>query len=245
MMKITGLSQLFKWENLHNWWLTKYFFAPLYIHSHDKCTWGEFCFKLMQGGSLVTITNAFGFICSEYLCVGWVHTATAVPHNFMHRIKSAWVRIPHSPGNDGEKEEQNLLYCDIACVMVGCNCLSEHCQPLMVLTAMCCPSFFYKSVCLWGRSTSSACVCLCTCVCLCSSSQPWTITDMGECGTVRYAMLVDSQVNIQYNRPSLKNSVWFSQIRQLECQWSIDFCAFIIWMVSTDDKGGGHSLFLF
>ncbi len=31
MMKITGLSHLFKWENLHNWWLTKYFFAPPYI----------------------------------------------------------------------------------------------------------------------------------------------------------------------------------------------------------------------
>ncbi len=30
MMKITGFSHLFKWENLHNWWLTKYFFAPLY-----------------------------------------------------------------------------------------------------------------------------------------------------------------------------------------------------------------------
>ncbi len=34
MMKITGLSHLFKWENLHNWWLTKYFFAPLYITLH-------------------------------------------------------------------------------------------------------------------------------------------------------------------------------------------------------------------
>ncbi len=32
MMKMTGLSRLFKWENLHNWWLTKYFFAPLYIY---------------------------------------------------------------------------------------------------------------------------------------------------------------------------------------------------------------------
>ena len=31
MMKITGLSHLFKWENLHHWWLTKYVFAPLYI----------------------------------------------------------------------------------------------------------------------------------------------------------------------------------------------------------------------
>ncbi len=33
MMKIAGLSHLFKWENLHNWWLTKYFFAPLYLNS--------------------------------------------------------------------------------------------------------------------------------------------------------------------------------------------------------------------
>ncbi len=31
MMKITGLSHLFKWENLHSWWLIKYFFAPLYV----------------------------------------------------------------------------------------------------------------------------------------------------------------------------------------------------------------------
>ncbi len=36
MMKITGLSHLFKWENLHNWWLTKYFFAPLYIQTYRK-----------------------------------------------------------------------------------------------------------------------------------------------------------------------------------------------------------------
>ncbi len=35
MMKITGLSHLFKWENLHNWWLTKYFFAPLYMCLSD------------------------------------------------------------------------------------------------------------------------------------------------------------------------------------------------------------------
>ncbi len=31
MMKMTGLSHLFNWEHLHNWWLTKYFFAPLYL----------------------------------------------------------------------------------------------------------------------------------------------------------------------------------------------------------------------
>ncbi len=40
MMKITGLSHLFKWENLHNWWLTKYFFAPLYTN----WTW-SLCFS--------------------------------------------------------------------------------------------------------------------------------------------------------------------------------------------------------
>ncbi len=37
MMKMTGLSHLFKWENLHNWWLTKYFFAPLYIAEAGGC----------------------------------------------------------------------------------------------------------------------------------------------------------------------------------------------------------------
>ncbi len=37
MMKMTGLSHLFKWENLHNWWLTKYFFAPLYISRFFSC----------------------------------------------------------------------------------------------------------------------------------------------------------------------------------------------------------------
>ncbi len=50
MMKITGLSHLFKWENLHNWWLTKYFFAPLYLclvrmpawESHSFLDWGAF-----------------------------------------------------------------------------------------------------------------------------------------------------------------------------------------------------------
>ncbi len=40
MMKITGLSHLFKWENLHNWWLTKYFFAPLCIYIYILNTSG-------------------------------------------------------------------------------------------------------------------------------------------------------------------------------------------------------------
>jgi hypothetical protein len=41
MMKITGLSHLFKWENLHNWWLTKYFVAPLYVLCVPVCTLPE------------------------------------------------------------------------------------------------------------------------------------------------------------------------------------------------------------
>ncbi len=41
MMKITALSHLFKWENLHNWWLTKYFFAPLYIYISFKVSKSE------------------------------------------------------------------------------------------------------------------------------------------------------------------------------------------------------------
>ncbi len=39
MMKITGLSHLFLWENLHNWWLTKYFFAPLFIYIYHMGVW--------------------------------------------------------------------------------------------------------------------------------------------------------------------------------------------------------------
>ncbi len=43
MMKITGLSHLFKRENLHNWWLTKYFFAPLYFPLSNR-----FLYKIMR-----------------------------------------------------------------------------------------------------------------------------------------------------------------------------------------------------
>ncbi len=50
MMKITGLSHLFKWENLHNWWLTKYFFAPLYFaffwFNHDQIC-SRYCIKFI------------------------------------------------------------------------------------------------------------------------------------------------------------------------------------------------------
>ncbi len=47
MMKITGLSHLFKWENLHNWWLTKYFFAPLYIFVFCHMSVLETCYNFL------------------------------------------------------------------------------------------------------------------------------------------------------------------------------------------------------
>ncbi len=50
MMKITGLSHLFKWENLHNWWLTKYFFAPLYIRGTAQV--GTFVDKVREVGPI-------------------------------------------------------------------------------------------------------------------------------------------------------------------------------------------------
>ncbi len=61
-MKITGLSHLFKWENLHNWWLTKYFFAPLYISyalviciSKSVCTYRRFDVEcVFQGACAVS-----------------------------------------------------------------------------------------------------------------------------------------------------------------------------------------------
>ncbi len=51
MMKITGLSHLFKWENLHNRWLTKYFFAPLYIY-RTVLSFNEQISQIMQSGVL-------------------------------------------------------------------------------------------------------------------------------------------------------------------------------------------------
>ena len=49
MMKITGLSHLFTLENLHNWWLTKYFFAPLYIPPLESPYFNEDSFSILEG----------------------------------------------------------------------------------------------------------------------------------------------------------------------------------------------------
>ncbi len=59
MMKITGLSHLFKWENLHNWWLTKYFFAPLYMYVYMY----EYVCMRKTIGYLDAIFFSFIFIC--------------------------------------------------------------------------------------------------------------------------------------------------------------------------------------
>ncbi len=59
MMKITGLSHLFEWENLHNWWLTKYFFAPLYVYL--KCLQSNLCRSLLHAtfGRLYTMPERY------------------------------------------------------------------------------------------------------------------------------------------------------------------------------------------
>ncbi len=79
MKKITGLSHLFKWENLHNWWLTKYFFAPLYI----------FCIYI-SGGPLSALTCCVNvrllsaikkispLIYSQSWVGSWVYTTQAM-----------------------------------------------------------------------------------------------------------------------------------------------------------------------
>ncbi len=57
MMKITGLSHLFKWENLHNWWLTKYFFAPLciYIYIYKRKMLCLYEYKCMHVKNIIYI----------------------------------------------------------------------------------------------------------------------------------------------------------------------------------------------
>ncbi len=55
MMKITGLSHLFKWENLHNWWLTKYFFAHCMFPSLLP-QFGSAFFSSKEGGVPVLLS---------------------------------------------------------------------------------------------------------------------------------------------------------------------------------------------
>ena len=66
MMKITGLSHFFKWENLHNWWLTKYFFSPLCVclQSTSRQDYPLFCLTISR---LVCLCHkVFLFISTTY-----------------------------------------------------------------------------------------------------------------------------------------------------------------------------------
>ncbi len=68
MMKITGLSHLFKWENLHNWWLTKYFLP--------HCIWNnELGEKLFFPTSYIN-WSVFISCCLFLYCVNLVFTGT-------------------------------------------------------------------------------------------------------------------------------------------------------------------------
>ncbi len=75
----TGLSHLFKWENLHNWWLTKYFFASLYkmdvgymstpetlLHVQGLWPWALLTArKTYLNSDLIIASGVVYFCCSE------------------------------------------------------------------------------------------------------------------------------------------------------------------------------------
>ncbi len=85
MMKITGLSHLFKWENLHNWWLTKYFFSPLYIYAFSQA---------QSDGGTSRLPRHCGCPASNWPC-GW----DTCPHR--HPIIAR-------PGLDNTYEHDNI-----------------------------------------------------------------------------------------------------------------------------------------
>ncbi len=94
-MKITGLSHLFKWEIFHNWWLTKYFFAPLYmymcvyiyiymhtyIHTYTYIQWGKKVFsqppivQVIPLGGIPLITRQVEFLPKSSILVSSDHMA--------------------------------------------------------------------------------------------------------------------------------------------------------------------------
>ncbi len=62
MMKITGLSHLFKWENLHNWWLTILFCPTVYIRALDCDHFLRVCeYKF----DIVALVRVHGLRCSK------------------------------------------------------------------------------------------------------------------------------------------------------------------------------------
>ncbi len=86
VMKMTGLSHLFKWENLHNWWLTKYFFAPLcvcvcvcvcvyiyiYTHNPNDGTVGTFFFIWINLKTFKSHEPMFySQLNREHQCLNW------------------------------------------------------------------------------------------------------------------------------------------------------------------------------
>ncbi len=80
MMKITGLSHLFKWENLHNWWLTKYFFAPLYISYLDHLL-DNFVLKCSADPHMLVLVNK-----SKCLLYQHNHSPGCIPITLSKRL---------------------------------------------------------------------------------------------------------------------------------------------------------------
>ncbi len=140
MMKITGLSHLFKWENLHNWWLTKYFFAPLYVVvlacALVLCFSAEMCLKYLYYIYIYIyafsrrfypkrLTIAFRLYIFISMCVPWesnpqpfallTQCSTTEPHrNTVLNLNLLFFRnllpISHVCIEDGEKPMVMLPY---------------------------------------------------------------------------------------------------------------------------------------
>ncbi len=95
MMKITGLSHLFKWENLHNWWLTKYFFAPLYVRDSTFDIW----FSLLT--AVISLSQFFYFYSKSwrhyhrvYLTI-WANgnaknISVVLSHSLLFKLTQLW-----------------------------------------------------------------------------------------------------------------------------------------------------------
>ncbi len=80
MVKITGLSHHFKWENLHNWWLTKYFFAPLYVF----LKWQYLC---LCGVEHMVVGLCQWVWSSPFSCLWFGFASWNWQHIMVHRVR--------------------------------------------------------------------------------------------------------------------------------------------------------------
>ncbi len=96
MMKITGLSHIFKWENLHNWWLTKLLFFPTVPASvnvfkgvvHQKInSVNNYSPSCCSSCRITESSRYFCFLCTQ-IVLSQLHKITVIPlisHELFYR----------------------------------------------------------------------------------------------------------------------------------------------------------------